>query len=46
MLYRVLKRCIENGDTGEAMREKLDVFYAADRITEAEYNELIAMLTE
>ena len=43
MLYRTLKRMIERGNiTG--MREKLDVFYAADRITEAEYTELTEML--
>ena len=34
---------IERGQT-EGMQEKLDVFYAADRITEAEYTELSAML--
>ena len=43
MLYRTLKRMIERGQT-EGMQEKLDVFYAADRITEAEYTELSAML--
>lgn len=43
MLYRTLKRMIERGQT-DGMQEKLDVFYAADRITEAEYTELSAML--
>ena len=43
MLYRTLKRMIERGDT-EGMEGKLDVFYAAGKITEAEYTELIAML--
>lgn len=44
MLYRTLKRMIERGQT-EGMDTKLDVFYAANKITEAEYNELTAMLT-
>lgn len=43
MLYRTLKRMIERGQT-EGMEKKLDVFYAADKITEAEYTELTAML--
>ena len=43
MLYRTLKRMIERGQT-EGMQEKLDVFYAANRITEAQYTELSAML--
>lgn len=43
MLYRTLKRMIERRNIG-GMREKLDVFYAADRITEAEYTELTEML--
>lgn len=44
-MYRVLKRTIERGgyDT-EEMREKLDVFYAADRITQEQYTELVALL--
>jgi hypothetical protein len=43
MLYRTLKRMIERGQT-TGMTEKLDIFYAADKLTEAEYNELTAML--
>lgn len=43
MLYRVLKRMIERGQT-EGMAEKLDVFYATGKLTEAEYTELTAML--
>lgn len=45
MLYRVLKRMIERGQT-DGLSEKLDVFYAAGKISEAEYIELSAMLTE
>ena len=43
MLYRTLKRMIENGQT-EGMQEKLDLFYATNRITRAEYEELCALL--
>jgi hypothetical protein len=43
MLYRTLKRMIERGQT-DGMEAKLDVFYAADKITEAEYTELTKML--
>ena len=45
MLYRTLKRMIERGQTA-GMEEKLDIFYAADKLTEAEYLELTAMLAE
>lgn len=45
MLYRTLKRMIEKGNT-EGMEEKLDVFFAADKITQDEYNELVGMLKE
>ena len=43
MLYRTLKRMIERGNT-EGIAEKLDIFFAADKLTEAEYSELTAML--
>lgn len=43
MLYRTLKRMIERGQTA-GMAEKLDIFYAADKLTQAEYTELTAML--
>lgn len=43
MLYRTLKRMIERGNTA-GMAEKLDIFYAADKITEAEYTELVRLL--
>ena len=45
MLYRTLKRMIERGQTN-GMAEKLDIFFAADKLTEAEYTELTAMLAE
>lgn len=43
MLFRTLKRMIERGQT-EGMAEKLDIFFAANKLTEAEYLELVAML--
>lgn len=43
MLYRTLKRMIERGNTA-GMAEKLDIFFAADKLTADEYQELIAIL--
>ena len=46
MLYLVFKRTIQRGNYDRAaMQTKLDVFFAADRITQAEYEELSGMLT-
>ena len=44
MLYRTLKRMIERGNI-EGMEEKLDIFFATNKISETEYAELIAMLS-
>ena len=44
MLYRTLKRMIERGNT-EGMEEKLDIFFAADKLTREEYTELTGLLT-
>lgn len=43
MLYRTLKRLIQRGQTA-GMAEKLDIFFAADKLTQEEYTELAAML--
>ena len=43
MLYRTLKRMIEKGNTA-GIEEKIDIFFAAGKLTEAEYTELIGML--
>ncbi len=43
MLYRVLKRLIETGQTA-GLAEKIDVFYATGKLTETEYTELTALL--
>ena len=43
MLYRTLKRLIERGQT-QGLGEKLDVFFAADKLTREEYEELTGLL--
>ncbi len=44
MLYRTLKRMIERGNT-VGIEEKIDIFFAAGKLSEAEYTELISMLS-
>lgn len=44
MLYRTLKRMIERGDT-EGLKERIDIFYEANKLTKEEYDELITLLT-
>ena len=43
MLYRTLKRMIERGQT-DGLEEKIDIFYAAGKLTETEYTQLMGML--
>lgn len=43
MLYRTLLRLIEAGRT-DGLHEKLDIFFAAGRITESQYAELTGKL--
>ena len=43
MLYRMLKRLIELGKS-EGLEERIDVFFAAGKITEDQYNELMESL--
>ena len=45
MLYRTCKRVIERGKL-EGMDTKLDVFYAAAKLTDDEYKELTELLAE
>lgn len=40
------KLCLKLIKLGKLTADKLDVFYAADRLTEAEYMELSAMIKE
>lgn len=44
MLYRTLKRMIERGNT-VGIEEKIDIFFAAGKLSEAEYTELISVLS-
>ena len=41
MLYRVLQRQIERGAV-DGLEEKIDIFFAAGKLTANEYNSLIA----
>lgn len=45
MAYKLMKRIIERGgyDKSDVM-DKLDTFYAAGRLTTAEYEELMAIV--
>lgn len=43
MLYRMLKRLIESGNT-EGIEEKIEVFYKANKLSKVEYDELIVWL--
>lgn len=45
MLYRTLKRMIERGNT-EGLEAKIDIFFAAGKLTEAEYTELAGLLAD
>lgn len=43
MLYRTLKRMIERGQTTD-LAGRIDIFFAAGKLTEAEYSELVGLL--
>ena len=46
MTYTYCKSIIERGNyDAEEMRDKLDVFLLADRITQEQYKELTALIT-
>lgn len=45
MLYRTCKRMIEKGNV-EGLEDKIDIFYAAGKLDDEEYTELIKMLSE
>ncbi len=45
MLFRILRRLIERNRT-EDLVEKIDVFYAANKISKEEYDALIGMLKD
>ena len=43
MLYRMLKTMIEKGNT-EGLAEKIDIFFAASKITQSQYEKLTELL--
>ena len=43
MLYIIIKKMIERGNIN-GLSDKLDVFYAYNKLTKEEYTELIEML--
>lgn len=45
MLYIIIKKMIERKNT-EGLSDKLDVFYAYNKLTKEEYTELIEMLNK
>lgn len=45
VLYNTCKRMIERGAL-DGMSTKLDIFYAANKLTDSEYAELTALLNE
>ncbi len=45
MLFRMIKRLIELGQT-EGLAEKVDVFFAAGKLTEQEYLEILDLLAQ
>lgn len=45
MTYKLCKKLIALGRT-DGLADKLDVYFAAGRLTEAEYKELMAELNE
>ncbi len=45
MAYNLMKRIIARGNYDRAdVLDKLDTFFAANRITKEQYNELVAMV--
>ena len=43
MLYRTIKRMIERNQI-EGLESKIDIFFAANKLTEEEYTERIGLL--
>lgn len=43
MLYRMLKKIKETKGFDDAMRGKIDVFYALGKLSDAEYRELLGL---
>nr|DAG20056.1 MAG TPA: Short C-terminal domain [Caudoviricetes sp.] len=45
MLYNTLKRLIERGQTA-GLENKIDIFYAAGKLTDEQYTELLKQLAQ
>jgi len=45
MIYKMLRNMILRGNT-EGIEHRIDVFYAAGKLTDTEYNDLIALLND
>ncbi len=45
MAYRICKALINTGNTA-GLADKIDVFYAAGRLTDEQYTELIGLLND
>ncbi len=46
LIYRVCKRTIQRGNYPNDMQMRLDVFYAASKLTTEQYDELCGMIKE
>ena len=46
MLFKTLLKLKEKSGLSEDLKDKIDVFYALGRLTDAEYNELMDILPE
>lgn len=46
MLYKTLKKQIEKYGLTEELKEKIDLFYLANRLTEEEYKDLMGIVDE
>ena len=45
VVFNLCKKLIENGKK-DGLLDKMDAYLAADRLTVAEYNKLVAMMAE
>lgn len=45
MLYNILNRMIKRGATA-GLENKIDIFYAAGKLTDEQYTELLKLLAE
>jgi len=43
VLYKTIKRLVENAQT-DGLSEKVDIFYAAGKLTDEQYAEIVGLL--